>query len=185
MRNNTALLVIDVQVGMFEGPEGPVYDAERVLEKIAGLIHGAREAGTPVIYVQHSEDSGGILERGTPLWEIHPDIAPLPDETIVEKRTPDSFHDTTLQRELNSRELNRLVLTGAQTECCVDATCRRAFSPGYDVILVEDAHNTWDTEHVSAEQLIAHHNQVLGGWFSDAVEAGAIDFAVPAGVNRH
>lgn len=174
MENNTALLVIDVQVGMFEGPEGPVHGAERLLEKIGTLIHKAREAGTPIVYVQHCEDQGEPLEKGTPGWEIHPDIAPLLGETVVEKRTPDSFHETTLREALDAKGISRLIVSGLQTEFCVDTTCRRAFSLGYDVILVKDAHSTWDTDNISAAQIIAHHNQVLGGWFSDAVEASDV-----------
>ena len=177
MGNNKALLVIDVQVGMFKGSDGPVYGGERLLERIAILIRKAREAGTPVIYVQHCEGPGEILEPGTEGWKIHPDIAPLAGEPVIQKRTPNSFHETTLQQELESRGVRWLVLSGIQTEYCVDTTCRRAFSLGYDVILVKDAHGTWDTERLSAAQIIAHHNEVLGGWFAEAVEADVVDLA--------
>lgn len=183
MRNNTALLVIAVQVGMFEGSDGPVYDGERLLENIRALIHEARQSGTPVIYIQHCEDPGELLEPDTHEWRIHPAIAPLDGELVVEKRTPDSFHETTLQRELDSRGMDRLILTGMQTECCVDTTCRRAFSRGYDVVLVKDAHGTWDADNLSATQIIAHHNAVLGGWFAEAVEADAVELAATAETN--
>ena len=44
------------------------------------------------------------------------------------------------------------------------------------MILVKDAHSTWDTEHLTAPQIIAHHNNVLGGWFVELKEAGEIEF---------
>lgn len=176
MENDTALLVINVQVGMFEGPDGPVHGGERLLENIAGLIQKARNAGVPVVYVQHCEGPGEILEPGTRGWEIHPAIAPHAGELVIQKETPDSFYETPLQKELDSREINSLILTGIQTECCVDTTCRRAFSLGYDVTLVKDAHGTWDTAHLSATQIIAHHNEVLGGWFARGVETDEINF---------
>lgn len=185
MQNNTALLVIDVQAGTFEGPDGPGYDGDRLLERMGSLIRGGRESGKPVIYLQHCEDSGEILQPDTHEWRLHPAMAPLDGELVIEKRTPDSFHETTLQRELDSREINRLVLTGMQTEYCVNMTCRRAFSLGYDVVLVKDApHGAWYTEHLSAAQIIAHHNEVLGGWFSEAVETDVVALAVPTGADR-
>ncbi|NMC12554.1 MAG: hypothetical protein GYA34_06690 [Chloroflexi bacterium] len=57
----------------------------------------------------------------------------------------------------------------------MDTTCRRAYSLGYDVTLIKDAHSTWNTDVLEAPQIIAHHNQVLEGWFvklksTDAVE---------------
>jgi nicotinamidase-related amidase len=38
--------------------------------------------------------------------------------------------------------ISKLVIVGMQIEFCVDTTCRRAFSIGYETILVEDAHST-------------------------------------------
>jgi len=90
-------------------------------------------------------------------------------------RHPDAFQATNLQRELESKGIKRLIVTGVQTEYCVDTTCRRAYSLGYDVTLVKDAHSTWDTDHLSAPQIIAHHNHVLGGWFAELKEANEID----------
>jgi nicotinamidase-related amidase len=69
-----------------------------------------------------------------------------------------------------------LVVAGIQTEYCVDTTCRRAYSLGYDVTLVQDGHSTWDTPDLCAPQIIAHHNRTLGGWFVTPQAAEAIAF---------
>ena len=180
MTGRTALVVIDVQLGMFDAPgEPPVPGGERLLEKIRGLIGEAREAGAPVVYVQHCDGPGGLLEEGTERWKVHPRIAPLDGDPTVKKRTPDSFLETTLGEELESRNIEGLVLAGMQTEVCVDTTCRRAFSLGYDVTLVKDAHGTWDNDDLSAVQIIAHHNEVLGGRFATAVNADEVRFEEP------
>ena len=84
------------------------------------------------------------------------------------KETPDAFHKTTLHQKLKSKGIEKLVITGLQTEYCIDTTCRRAYSLGYDVVLVKDAHSTWDSSNLTAEQIIGHHNRVLGGWFVTA-----------------
>jgi nicotinamidase-related amidase len=175
VEQNTALLVIDVQMFGF-GEDSPVYAGESLIARIGDLIARARTAGVPVIYVQHCGVKGEIDEPGSPAWEIHPAIAPVADELVVQKRHPDAFQETPLQAELVSRGIKRLVLAGMQTEYCVDTTCRRAYSLGYDVTLVGDAHSTWDTEHLTAPQIIAHHNATLGGWFVTLKAASDIIF---------
>lgn len=177
MPNDTALVVIDVQVGMFDDDD-PVYDGDGLLARIGQLIANARESGVPVIYVQHQSDRPGHpMAYGSPGWRIHPAIAPLPGEPVVAKRTPDSFHETQLGDELVRRGIHKLVVVGIQTENCVDTTCRRACSLGYDVTLVSDAHSTWNTDVLTAPQVIAHHNAVLGDWFATVTPHDAVSFA--------
>ncbi len=175
MSNNTALLVIDVQVCNFEDSP-PVYGGGDLLLRIGDLIARARAAGVPVIYVQHCGPEGAIDQPGTTGWEIHPAVAPITGDVVVQKRHPDAFQDTNLLRELESRGIKRLVITGIQTEYCVDTACRRAYSLGYEVTLVKDAHGTWDRDHLTAPQIIAHHNDVLGGWFVELKEASEIEY---------
>lgn len=175
MSNNTALLVIDVQVCNFEDP-APVYRGGDLLATISGLITRARATAVSTVYVQHCGPEGAIDQPGTPGWEIHPAIAPLAGDVVVQKHHPDAFQDTNLQRELESKGIKRLIITGIQTEYCIDTTCRRAYSLGYDVTLIKDAHSTWDTDHLTAPQIIAHHNDVLGGWFAQLKGASEIDF---------
>lgn len=96
MKSATALLVIDVQVGMFSEPDYQVYQEQTLLANLSTLLEKARTAGVPVIYVQHSDN-----HPQSPLWpekegwQIHPAIAPQPGEAIVHKKTPDSFYNTT------------------------------------------------------------------------------------------
>ncbi|MEK4367034.1 cysteine hydrolase family protein [Paenibacillus sp. FSL R5-0473] len=160
MTTHCALLIIDVQVAMFDEAD-PVYQGERLLQKIQVLIARAREAGHSIIYIQHCEGPGSPLERGTLGWDIHPSIAPSAGDLVIEKETPDSFHKTDLHLKLQEDGVTELILAGMQTEVCVDTTCRRAFSLGYTVNLVQDAHSTWNSKTLQAEQIIAHHNTVL------------------------
>ena len=83
---------------------------------------------------------------------------------------------TTLHKELHERGIKKLFVAGLQTEYCIDTTCRRASSLGYEVVLVEDAHGTWDSSLLKAEQIIDHHNQVLGGWFATLKKESEISF---------
>ena len=155
---DVALLVIDVQMFGF-GEDSPVHAGESLLANLCDLVARARAAGVPVIYVQHCGAEGELDELGAPAWEIHP-----------------AFQETTLLQELESRNIKRLVIAGMQTEYCIDTTCRRAYSLGYDVVLAKDAHSTWDTEHLTAPQVIAHHNATLGDWFVTLKAARDITF---------
>lgn len=166
MSNGTALLVIDVQVGLVEGAE-PAYRGAEMLANINNLLTKARTTGTSIVYIQHDGSEGGRLAVGSPGWQIHPAIAPIDGDAIVRKRASDSFHETTLQRELESQSIQRLVITGMKTEYCVDTTSRRAISLGFDVVLVGDAHATTDSEALPASQIIAHHNYTLDGFGTD------------------
>ena len=94
----------------------------------------------------------------------------------MQKTTPDAFYQTTLKVELAAKDIEQLVIAGIQTDYCVDTTCRRATSEGYPVTLVSDAHSTWGDSGLSAQQIIDHHNQVLGNWFANLVTTEAVQF---------
>lgn len=166
MPTSTALLIVDVQRGMFDSPLiPPVSQADELLTTLKKLIARAREAGVPIIYVQHCGPNGDPLEEGTAHWEVHPAIRPQGEDLVIRKRFCDSFHKTDLNELLRSKSISNLVVAGIQTEFCVDTACRRAFSLGYEVTLVEDGHSTWDTKVLTARQIIAHHNLTLASSF--------------------
>jgi nicotinamidase-related amidase len=71
-----------------------------------------------------------------------------------------------------------VILMGMQTEYCIDTTCRQAFALDYQVILVKDGHSTYDTNLLSALQVIAHHNALLTA-FATVKDAETIDFTSP------
>jgi nicotinamidase-related amidase len=162
---STALLIIDMQLGNFQ-ESYPIHEGDGLLKRVKSLIAKARLAQIPIVYVQNNGGKGDLDEFSTPGWEIHPSIEPKPSDIVIQKGSPDAFHGTDLQRELKSKNIRKLVVAGLQTEYCVDTTCRRAYSLGYEVVLVRDAHSTWDSGNLSASQIIDHHNKVLVGWFA-------------------
>jgi len=135
-----------------------------VLDNINLLLDRARSSGTPVLYVQHNARGG--MEPGMALWQIHPAVTPRDGEPVVQKESPDSFHETSLQAELEARGIKLLVITGGQTQYCVDTTVRRAVAQGYDVLLASDAHTTEDSDTLPAEKIIAFYNETLNGFWA-------------------
>lgn len=176
-RPNTALLVIDVQNGVVLG--APRRDD--VVANIDTLIGKARAADVPVIWVQHSD---GNLEPGSPEWEYVPELSRRDAEPLVHKNYGDSFEATDLEDVLAERGVGRLVVAGAQTDACIRSTLHGAFTRGYDVTLVGDAHTTEDLTEYGApppEQVIAHTNlywrhQAAPGRTADTVTAAEVSF---------
>src|SRR5690606_1954536 len=117
------------------------HDRAGTLERVQQLLAKARAAGVPVVWVRHSDAD---LEAGSQGWEIVPELTPLPTEAIVEKHYGDSFEDTDLETRLAAVGAGHLVVAGAETDACVRSTIHGAFTRGYDVTLVADAHTTGD-----------------------------------------
>ena len=69
----TALLLIDIQEGMWMEDEKP-HRGEAMLKNAAALLAKARKAGAPVIFVQHDGGPGDTLEKGTKGFAIRPEI---------------------------------------------------------------------------------------------------------------
>ncbi|MGO8948493.1 MAG: cysteine hydrolase family protein [Ktedonobacterales bacterium] len=162
MKKDTALVIVDVQTRLVDG-EQPVYQLTTLLDNIASLCAAARASGIPIIYIQDND----VDEIGSPGWQIHVAIAPLTGDVVIRKPESDAFYGTTLQQELDDHGTRHLIIVGCKSEVCIDATCRKAISLGYQVTLVSDAHSTTDNAVLSAEHTIAYHNHILPMVWSD------------------
>ena len=152
---NMALLVIDVQKGLFHRVH-PIYKAEELLENINNLIDRCHVNGVPVYYIQHANKSS--LVEGSEAWELHPEIQPEDADVIIHKRYGNAFQDTPLAEELTEKGVGRIVITGLVTHGCVRATCLGALDLGYKVILVADGHSNFNK---NATKYIKKWNKVL------------------------
>jgi nicotinamidase-related amidase len=176
-RPNTALLIVDVQRGVFDGAT----ERDTVVGNVGSLIEKARQAQVPVVWVQHSDEN---LVRGSDDWQIVPELTPGEEEPLVEKSYGDSFEETTLETVLSGLGVGRLLVAGAQTDECIRSTLHGAFVRGYDATLVSDAHTTEDQTEWGApppEQVIAHTNlywkyQTAPGRTAGTVETKEVDF---------
>ncbi|MEN7527406.1 MULTISPECIES: cysteine hydrolase family protein [unclassified Cupriavidus] len=160
----TALIVIDVQQGLCEGEYAGV-GWEGMVERINGIARRVREAGLPVIFVQH-ESASDFLKFGSPRWQLAPGLDVHASDLQVRKTTPDSFHNTDLAAVLQTHGVKELIICGMQSQYCVDTTTRRALALGYPVTLVSDGHTTVASGELSAAQIARHHNQTLAGIIS-------------------
>ncbi|MBN2007660.1 MAG: cysteine hydrolase [Anaerolineae bacterium] len=142
-RTETALLVIDVQQGLFK-KSAPIYKAEALLQNINALVDRAHAAGVPVFYVQHSDKRS--LVEGSDDWQLHADLHPLDTDSVILKTHGNAFEETDLDEALEFRNVGRLVVAGLVTHGCVRATCLGARELGYTVTLVKDAHSNFSKQ---------------------------------------
>jgi nicotinamidase-related amidase len=150
----TGLLVIDMQVGLFEGAKR--FDADGVVRRINDLARAVRAKGGVVVFVQHEDE--GDFAHGAPGWRILPALDARPGDVYVSKTACDSFYRSKLDEILRERKITRLLVCGCATDFCVDTTIRSAASKDYEVAVVADGHTTADRLHLPAEKIIEHHN---------------------------
>ncbi|WP_419709479.1 cysteine hydrolase family protein [Pseudomonas sp. NFX224] len=153
----TALLIIDVQQALCSG-EYKCFEIERVIKTINDLSTRARNAGVPVVLIQH-EEAEGLLTYDAAGWQLAEGLQTAPKDLRVRKTAGDSFYQTNLQKHLPKEDFERLVICGLQTDYCVNATVRQALKLGYDVVLANDAHSTVDIGNLTADDIIAEHNK--------------------------
>lgn len=162
MRNRTALLVVDVQLGAFDGELCPVISgSDQLLANVSQLIDAARTSNVDVVFIQHCARAGEVFEQGTARWQIHPKIGPIEGEPIVAKHESSAFNRTNLHDILQSLNIDSLIICGLQSEHCVTNTSLSALALGYALTIAQDAHNTWPDGTLSAEQLVKRQNAIL------------------------
>lgn len=151
------LLVVDMQVGLFEG-HPPRHDADGVIQRINAVARAVRSADGIVIFIQHDDPQNGVLEPGTDGWEILPGLERTDKDLVVRKQACDSFYETELAGIIQKFGAKQLIVTGCATDFCVDTTVRAAASRDFEVVVVGDGHTTRDRPHLDAESIIRHHN---------------------------
>ena len=159
--DKAVLLIIDLQVDVVD-PKGKLWmpASTKMLPKLKEVIGFCRAHGIPVIYTAHQAHPSGrdkglmhtyltllqeSLIEGQPGAEIHPEIAPQPDEWIIaNKRRYDSFWGTELEEVLRTWGRDQIILTGACTNFCCSTTTRSGMQRGFNIAFPYDLNATDD-----------------------------------------
>jgi nicotinamidase-related amidase len=167
----SALLVIDIQDSFKATPRWERRSSPRFEENVDRLIRSWRAAGLPVIFVLHT-DPDPHFETTSPFFKLMDFLSPAPGEPVLVKNTRNAFTSTNLQELLRAKGIERLVITGIQTEQCCETTTRLAADLGYDVDFVTEATMTFPIpnpetgEELSTDEILRRTEFVLRGRFA-------------------
>ena len=167
----SALLVIDVQDSFKAGPRWARRSSPKFEENIDWLVQAYRTAGLPVIFVLHTDPDDGFA-TDSPYFKLMDFIDRQEEEPLLIKNTRNAFTSTNLQDRLWEKGVERLVITGIQTEQCCETTARLAADLGYDVDFVTEATMTFPItdpetgDELSTDEILRRTEFVLRGRFA-------------------
>ncbi|BCS52051.1 cysteine hydrolase family protein [Geobacter sp. SVR] len=169
------LIIIDIQNDYFSGGSMELSGSAPAAANAARILGRFREQGWPLVHIQHLAARPGatFFLKGTPGAEIHPTVAPLAGETVLQKHFPNSFRDTGLLEFLKGAGVTDLVICGMMTNMCVDATVRAAFDLGFTCTVIHDACAARDLafggETVPARQVHGAFLAALGAVYANVI----------------
>ena len=153
--DKTALLVIDVQVGL-DDPGLPPRNNPDCEANVAALIAAWRTRGRPVVFVRHDSPRPDSPYRpGQPGNDLKPELTGEPDLLVVKQVNSAFLGEPKLDDWLRRRDITGVAIAGVQTNCCCEATARMASDLGYDTIFVLDATCTFDIPALDGETITA------------------------------
>lgn len=169
-RAQTALVVVDLQKA-FTAPHLPM--AARMTDEIIPacnpLIDAAREAGIRIVFLRHTYSDAP--DKALPSWQIlsprrarlYEDLRPesaghdlserlhyQAGDMVVDKYRMSAFVEgsSKLDAQLRAEAIDTLIICGAITNGCCEATARDAMMMGYRILFAEEATGTrTDEEH--------------------------------------
>lgn len=145
---NDCLLLVDLQNDYFPGGALELTDIEAAAARAQELLQDFRRSGSPVVHIRHvaTRPEATFFLPDTAGVAIHSTVAPRDREAVVTKHYPNSFRDTELLALLRQRAPSSLVICGAMSHMCIDATTRAAFDLGFDCRVAADACATRDLQ---------------------------------------
>lgn len=143
------LILVDIQNDYFPNGSFELVEMEQAAKNARKLLQQFREQQAPILHIQHISKHPGatFFLPDTKGAETHEIVAPQPGELVVVKHFPNSFKDTCLLEHLKKLEVEEVVICGAMSHMCIDATTRAASDFGLQCLVVEDACATRDLEY--------------------------------------
>jgi len=143
-----ALLLVDIQNDYFKNGAMELVNMEDAAENAAVLLDLFRKKSLPVYTIRHIalKKGASFFLPGTEGSEIHHSVRPSGNDPVIIKHFPNSFRETDLLERCQKGGVKTLIICGAMSHMCIDATTRAAFDLGFECIVVEDACATRNLE---------------------------------------
>jgi nicotinamidase-related amidase len=137
----SALILIDIQNDYFPGGAMELEGMTQAAACAQGLLAAFRRARRPIFHVQHLALGPGatFFRPDTAGVEIHESLRPLPGEALVRKHYPNAFRDTGLLEVLQGAGVDEVIIAGAMSHMCIDASTRAGFDYGLRCTVIHDA----------------------------------------------
>lgn len=159
MKNETALLVMDMESGILQN----LPTAGEVVDKVAKALAAAREKSLPVIYaivgfrpgtpeISSDNKNFAVLQQRLQtadmkaFMQIAPALMPTDKDVVVIKRRYSAFTGSDLEVVLRAQNIRHLVLTGVSTSGVVLSTLREAADKDYRLTVLSDGCGDADEE---------------------------------------
>jgi nicotinamidase-related amidase len=136
----TGLILVDIQNDYFEGGRIELVGMEAAGTKAHKLLAFFRDNRWPTFHIQHLAVGEGatFFLPDTKGVEIHDSVKPQSDDLVIQKHYPNSFRETPLLNELKNAGVDRVVICGAMSHMCIDATTRAAADLGFECMVIHD-----------------------------------------------
>ncbi len=143
---NDCLILIDFQNDYFPRGNMELVGIEEAAQNALILLNKFRKTRSPTMHIRHisTRPNATFFLPKTDGAMINQIVAPQGSEIIIEKNYPNGFRETSLLEILKNDKINNLVICGAMSHMCIDATTRAAFDFGFNCVVVEDACATRD-----------------------------------------
>jgi nicotinamidase-related amidase len=162
----TALLVYDMQVGIFE--QAPTL--RPVIESVASVIEACRAAGVRIFFCRHTslppnlmgrsqlrtamawqrvdspEKVRSLFLRDSPNTALIPEATALPTEAVFDKLGMSAFAGTPLDMALRDCGITSVAIVGVVLEIGIGPTVSHAEDLGYVPVVIEDACGSVDPD---------------------------------------
>ena len=133
-RENTAVLLIDHQVGLFTGVRD--IDVNELKHNVVGLARAAQILGLPIVAVTTARDS---------MWgPTIPELQHvLRDTEILDRSTVNAWDDERFVAQVEATKRDHLIIAGLSFEVCASLPAISARDNGFHPIVVLDACGTF------------------------------------------
>lgn len=186
--NRTALVVYDMQVGIFNH----LSNGDQIKAQVVNVLQAARDVGLRIFFMRHMSlpnQLSGVFQlrmakawqrttsvkevnswflRDSPSFQLIPEMAPLPSEAIFDKITLSAFESTPLDIALRDCGIHTVIIVGVATEIGIEPTVRHATDLGYLPVIITDACGAGD--EAAGQRAIANLKFMGDAFFSTVAE---------------
>ncbi len=174
-----AILVVDLQNDYFPAGKLPLVGIEAAADNAARVIATARASGDEIIHIRHefTQPDAPFFAPGSQGAAIHASVRPIENEPIILKNHANSFREAELKQLLDARGIEDVLVVGAMSHMCIDATTRAAADFGYTATVLHDACATRNLEFggrvVPAAEVHAAFMAALASSYASVVTTSA------------